>query len=133
MPIVIVVIVVSSLVGNFDTSSLYYTYCCERVIAHDIIEIRCALIMGQSIFMGAHFCNGISAEYWLNIEYFSNSKAGSSYSPKFDLHGSYNVILVLSGHPGNLFEKMSDLVRKIVIDAIVLLNIKYFIESLQSY
>ena len=35
--------------------------CCERVIAHDIIEMLRAQVMGKRSFTGAQMCNGISA------------------------------------------------------------------------
>ena len=31
------------------------------VMSHDVINKRCAVIMGERIFAGAHLCNGISA------------------------------------------------------------------------
>ena len=38
-----------------------FNLCCERGIAHDVIKIQCALIVGELIFAGALLCNGISS------------------------------------------------------------------------
>ena len=36
-------------------------YCCKQFIAHDVIKIWRAQIIGERIFTGAQLCNEISA------------------------------------------------------------------------
>ena len=40
--------------------SINLTLCCERVIAHEVINIQRAQNMGERIFTGAHLCYGVN-------------------------------------------------------------------------
>ena len=50
---------------EFVLTDLKTKGCCERVIAHDVIEIWRTQMLGELIFTGAQLCNGIYIVYGL--------------------------------------------------------------------